>query len=95
MKAIVYTKYGSPDVLQLKEVAKPFPKEDEVLVRVHATSLNVGDFENLRGTWSARFGEPFRPHHKILGSDLPASRHHLPADSSRQRKDSARRQGSD
>ena len=49
MKAIVYTKYGSPDVLQLKEVAKPFPKEDEVLVKVHATSLNAADFETLRG----------------------------------------------
>jgi NADPH:quinone reductase-like Zn-dependent oxidoreductase len=70
MKAIVYTKYGSPDVLQLKEVAKPFPKEDEVLVKVHATSLNAADFETLRGTWSARFGGPLRPQHKILGSDI-------------------------
>ena len=70
MKAIVYTKYGSPDVLQLKEVAKPFPKEDEVLVKVHSTSLNAADFETLRGTWSARFGGPLRPQHKILGSDI-------------------------
>jgi NADPH:quinone reductase-like Zn-dependent oxidoreductase len=70
MKAIVYTEYGSPDVLQLKEVAKPTPKDDEVLVKVHATSLNAADFENLRGTWSARFGGPIRPMNKILGTDL-------------------------
>ena len=56
MKAIVCTKYGSPDVLQLKGVEKPTPKEDEALVRVHASSLNAADFEMLRGAWSARFG---------------------------------------
>jgi NADPH:quinone reductase-like Zn-dependent oxidoreductase len=70
MKAIVCTRYGSPDVLQLKEVAKPIPKEDEVLVKVHAASLNAADFEILRGTWSARFGGPIRPQHKIPGSDI-------------------------
>ncbi len=70
MKAIVYTEYGSPDVLQLKEVEKPTPKEDEALVRVHAASLNAADFEMLRGTWSARFGGLLKPRHKILGSDI-------------------------
>jgi NADPH:quinone reductase-like Zn-dependent oxidoreductase len=70
MKAIVCTKYGPPDVLQLKEVRKPTPKEDEVLVKIHAASLNAADFEILRGTWVARFGGPLRPQHQILGSDI-------------------------
>ncbi|GHO77254.1 hypothetical protein KSD_50250 [Ktedonobacter sp. SOSP1-85] len=49
MKAIVYTHYGSPDVLQLKEVAKPTPKDDEVLIQVYAAAANAGDWHLLRG----------------------------------------------
>ena len=50
MKAIVFTKYGSPDDLQLTEVKKPAPGDDELLVRVHASSINSWDWEYLNGT---------------------------------------------
>ena len=49
MKGVVYTKYGSPDVLQLKEVEKPIPKDDEVLIKVHAASINSWDWDMLTG----------------------------------------------
>jgi NADPH:quinone reductase-like Zn-dependent oxidoreductase len=70
MKAIVCTKYGSPDVLQLKEVVKPTPKDNEALVKVHAASLNAADFELLRGVFVVRIVAPLKPMYKILGSDI-------------------------
>ena len=71
MKAIVYTKYGTPDVLQLKEVAKPTPRDDEVLIKVHAVSVNGSDWEGLIGKpLYTRFGGLLKPSHQILGSDI-------------------------
>jgi NADPH:quinone reductase-like Zn-dependent oxidoreductase len=70
MKAIVCTEYGPPDVLQLKEVAKPIPKDDQVLVQVHAASLNAADLETLRGVFIVRMASPRKPMYEILGSDI-------------------------
>jgi len=71
MKAIVYTKYGPPDVLQLKEVEKPTPKDNEVLVKVHAASIQPTDIRFRTGTpYMARvLGGLFKPKNQILGCD--------------------------
>src|SRR6186713_1181890 len=73
MKAIVYTKYGSPDVLRFREVDKPTPGDDEVLVKVHAVSVNAADWHVMRGKpLFARFliGGFRKPKNPILGSDI-------------------------
>ena len=71
MKAVVYTRYGPPDVLRLTDVDTPVPRGDEVLVKVHAVALNGSDWETLRGKPAySRIGGPFRPRHHILGSDI-------------------------
>jgi NADPH:quinone reductase-like Zn-dependent oxidoreductase len=72
MKAIVYTKYGSPDVLALKEVEKPIPKDDQVLVKVHAASVNYGNLVLLKGEpFLARFAFGlFKPKFTIPGGDI-------------------------
>jgi NADPH:quinone reductase-like Zn-dependent oxidoreductase len=85
VKAIVCTEYGPPDVLQLQEVAKPAPKEDEILVRSYATSVNYGDIvaRNFKEISPRKFNMPFlfwligkvsfglrKPRVKILGSEF-------------------------
>jgi NADPH:quinone reductase-like Zn-dependent oxidoreductase len=72
MKAIVYDKYGEPDVLELREVDKPVVKDDEVLVRVHAVSVNPADWHLLTGTpYVMRMAVGLsKPKNKILGLDM-------------------------
>ncbi len=72
MKAIVQTEYGSPDVLSLKEVDKPAVKDNGVLVRVHASSVNAADWHLMRGTpFIARLAFGLRkPKFKTLGIDV-------------------------
>jgi NADPH:quinone reductase-like Zn-dependent oxidoreductase len=71
VKAIVYHKYGSPDVLELTEVEKPVPADDEVLIKIHAVSVNRSDWEALIGSpLYARIGGLRKPGRPILGSDI-------------------------
>ena len=71
MKAMVYTQYGPPDVLQLKDIEKPTPKDDQVLIKVQAASVNRSDWEGLIGKpLYARIGGLRRPRGQILGSDI-------------------------
>ena len=73
MKAIVYTKYGPPDVLELKEVEKPAARDNEVLVKVRAASVNFPDWSLLRGKpFIVRLmsGGLLKPKNKILGADI-------------------------
>jgi NADPH:quinone reductase-like Zn-dependent oxidoreductase len=72
MKAIVYSNYGGPEQLQLKDVEKPQPADNEVLVKIIATSINSWDWDLLRGKphlFRLLFGL-FRPKLKILGADI-------------------------
>ena len=72
MKAIVYTEYGSPDVLQFKDVEKPTPKDNEVLVKIHAASANPADWHTMRAEpFLARLANGLlRPKNPRLGADL-------------------------
>jgi NADPH:quinone reductase-like Zn-dependent oxidoreductase len=72
MKAIVYHNYGSPDVLALEEIEKPTAKDDQVLIKVHAASVNAMDYRFLTGTPAlARImAGLFKPKHKVLGLDV-------------------------
>ena len=85
MKAIIYTKYGPPEVLKLQEVEKPNPKDNEVLIRIHSTSVNYGDLvaRNFKHVSPGEFNMPMifwffariafgirKPRKKILGNEF-------------------------
>jgi len=70
MEAVVCTKYGSLNVLQLRDIAKPTPKKDEAPVKIHASSVNAADVETMRGVFVVRLTASLKPMHKILGSDV-------------------------
>lgn len=71
MKAIVYEEYGTPDVLRLAELPKPEPTDDQILIKIHAISINGADRENLVGKpFYARISGLRKPQKPILGSDI-------------------------
>jgi NADPH:quinone reductase-like Zn-dependent oxidoreductase len=72
MKAIVQDKYGSPDVLELRDIDKPVVKDDEVRVRVHAAAVNIGDWHLLRGMpYAMRMASGLlKPKHEVPGLDV-------------------------
>ncbi len=71
MRALVYDRYGPPEeVLRLEQLPRPQPRPGEVLVRVHAASVNSWDWDCLVGRPLARISAPFRPPHRILGGDI-------------------------
>jgi NADPH:quinone reductase-like Zn-dependent oxidoreductase len=71
MKAFICEKYGAPEVIQIEDVEKPTPSEDEILVKVYAASINVEDLDYLRGkAWMVRILGPIKPKYKTLGFDV-------------------------
>src|SRR5256885_11093960 len=71
MKAIVHERYGRPDVLELREIDKPVIEDDQVLVRVHASSVNPVEWYGVTGPYFARFGNGLRrPKDPTVGADL-------------------------
>jgi NADPH:quinone reductase-like Zn-dependent oxidoreductase len=72
MKAILFEKYGSPDILEMKTVEKPTPKDDEVLVKIHAVAVNPLDWHRMRGApFAVRFTDGLRkPKDTRIGADI-------------------------
>lgn len=78
MRAVVYDRYGPPEVLRVESVERPVPQDDEVLVRIYATTVNRGDCSHRRGKplvsrvirWILRAGGLLRPKERILGGEF-------------------------
>ena len=73
MKAVIYTKFGPPEVLKLQEVERPRPKEHELLIKTHAVSVNAYDWRHVRADpFLIRLmgAGLFKPKHPILGADI-------------------------
>ncbi|MFZ1704703.1 MAG: NAD(P)-dependent alcohol dehydrogenase [Saprospiraceae bacterium] len=72
MKAAIYTQYGPPDVIQLTNLSKPYPKDDELLIRVYASTVNRTDcgFRSAQYFVSRFFSGLFKPKHQTLGSEF-------------------------
>ena len=69
MKAAVYTRYGPPDVVQIKDVEKPVPKDNEILIDIRAASVNPLDWHFMRGDVRLLTGV-LGPKHKVLGAEM-------------------------
>jgi NADPH:quinone reductase-like Zn-dependent oxidoreductase len=71
MKAIIHERYGRPSVLEVREVDKPVPEDDQVLLRVHASSVNPLEWYGVTGPYLTRFENGLRrPKHAGVGSDV-------------------------
>ena len=77
MKAVIYDKYGSPEVLKLKDIEKPKPRHNEILVKIHAATVTSGDVRLRSSNFPPLFWLParlifgfFKPKKKILGHEL-------------------------
>ncbi len=70
MKAFTHTHYGPPSVLTMTDLVTPKPAPDEILVRVHASSINSADLDHVRGTAFGRMAGLWGPRYKVIGSDI-------------------------